>query len=87
MLLNENLLDLISLHLKVLKIFGPYLFKFDKRSGVLSSTDKKNVLATKVTISLLLAVAVLTWAQLWLSRGNDSTWWVNLKSATTTQVC
>ncbi len=73
MLLNENLLDLISLHLRVLKIFGPYPFKLDKLSRVLSSADNKNVLPTKVTISLLLTIAILTWAQLWLSRGNVST--------------
>lgn len=68
MLLTEGLLGNIILHLKVLKICGPFPFVFDKKTTGINFSSYKSILATQLTTSLLLAIAILLCGQLWLLR-------------------
>lgn len=67
MLLDENLVNLIGVHLKFLNFIGPYPFCFDKINSALQSASTKTALVMKLTIFTLLSISFLSWIQLWLS--------------------
>lgn len=70
MLLTEGLLDNIVAHLKVLKICGPFPFRFDKKNGLLRCSSSANILKAQITIALLSIICFLLWAQIWLYQDN-----------------
>lgn len=61
-------LKALSLHLKYLKLFGPYLISFDKNTCVLSCSNKKNLIKYNLSNGLLLCFSIIIWAQLWQNR-------------------